>query len=148
MSNLETYKKGILEGRTIDDIERERKFQSEAQRITKLEKQLSTKIVKVDYLKNSANIIFPENIIDAIELNNRRIEWIENKNKKPLRRGTRSVCIKDVNRFIDDVNNISSNYVYDTMNVATTHALSQKLQYLFDMFLCSDKYDVMVEVNI
>ena len=52
MSNLETYKKGILEGRTIDDIERERKFQSEAQRITKLEKQLSTKIVKVDYLKN------------------------------------------------------------------------------------------------
>ena len=59
MSNLETYKKGILEWRTIDDIERERKFQSEAQRITKLEKQLSTKIVKVDYLKNSATIIFP-----------------------------------------------------------------------------------------
>ena len=148
MSTLETYKKGILEGRTIDDIERERKFQSEAQRITKLEKQLSTKIVKVDYLKNSATIIFPENIIDAIELNNRRIEWIENKNKKQLRRGTRSVCIKDVNRFIDDVNNISSNYVYDTMNVATTHALSQKLQYLFDMFLCSDKYDERIEVNI
>ena len=148
MSNLETYKKGILEGRTIDDIERERKFQSEAQRITKLEKQLSTKIVKVDYLKNSATIIFPENIIDAIELNNRRIEWIEDKNKKPSIRGTKPVCIKDVNRFIDDANNISSNYVYDMMNVATTHALSQKLQYLFDMFLCSDKYDVMVEVNI
>ena len=148
MSNLETYKKGILEGRTIDDIERERKFQSEAQRITKLEKQLSTKIVKVDYLKNSATIIFPENIIDAIELNNRRIEWIENKNKKPLRRGTRSVCIKDVNRFIDDVHNIYSNYVYKMMSVATIHALSQNLQYLFDMFLCSDKYDEIIEVNI
>ena len=148
MGNLETYKKGILEGRTIDDIEREIKFQSEAQRITRIEEQLSTKIVKVDYLKNSANIIFPENIIDAIELNNRRIEWIEEKNKKPSRRGTRPVYIKDVNRFIDDVNNISSNYVYDVMNVATTHALSQKLQYLFDMFLCSNKYDEMVEVNI
>ena len=148
MSNLETYKKGILEGRTIDDIERERKFQSEAQRITKLEKQLSTKIVKVDYLKNSATIIFPENIIDAIELNNRRIEWIENKNKKPLRRGTRSVCIKDVNRFIDDVHNIYSNYVYKMMSVATIHALSKSLQYLFDMFLCSDKYDERIEVNI
>ena len=148
MSNLETYKKGILEGRTIDDIERERKFQSEAQRITKLEKQLSTKIVKVDYLKNSATIIFPENIIDAIELNNRRIEWIENKNKKPLRRGTRSVCIKDVNRFIDDVHNIYSNYVYKMMSVSTIHALSQSLQYLFDMFLCSDKYDERIEVNI
>ena len=145
MSNLE---KGILDGLTIDDIERERKFQSEAQRIARLEKKLSTKIVKVDYLKNSATIIFPENIIDAIELNNRRIEWIEEKNKKPSRRGTRPVYIKDVNRFIDDVNNISSNYVYDTMNVATTHALSQKLQYLFDMFLCSDKYDERIEVNI
>ena len=133
---------------TIDDIEGEIKFQSEAQRITKIEKQLSTKIVKVDYLKNSANIIFPKNIIDAIELNNRRIEWIEDKNKKPSRRGTKPVCIKDVNRFIDDVNNISSNYVYDMMNAATTHALSQKLQYIFDMFLCSDKYDEMVEVNI
>ena len=148
MGNLETYKKGILEGRTIDDIEREIKFQSEAQRITRIEEQLSTKIVKVDYLKNSANIIFPENIIDAIELNNRRIEWIEEKNKKSPRRGTRPVYIKDVNRFIDDVNNISSNYVYDMMDVATTHALSQKLQYLFDMFLCSNKYDEMVEVNI
>ena len=148
MGNLETYKKGILEGRTIDDIEREIKFQSEAQRITRIEEQLSTKIVKVDYLKNSANNIFPENIIDAIELNNRRIEWIEEKNKKSPRRGTRPVYIKDVNRFIDDVNNISSNYVYDMMNVATTHALSQKLQYLFDMFLCSDKYDEIVEVNI
>lgn len=148
MSNLETYKKEILEGRTIDDVEREIKFQSEAQRITRIEEQLSTKNVKLDYLKNSANIIFPENIIDAIELNNRRIEWIEDKNKKPSIRGTKTVCIKDVNRFIDDVNNISSNYVYDMMNVATTHALSQKLQYLFDMFLCSDKYDVMVEVNI
>jgi hypothetical protein len=148
MVNLETYKKGIFEDRTIDDIERGIKFQSEAQRITKIEKQLSTKIVKVDYLKNSANIIFPENIIDAIELNNRRIEWIEDKNKKPSRRGTRPVYIKDVNRFIDDVNNISSNYVYDMMDVATTHALSQKLQYIFDMFLCSDKYDEIVEVNI
>jgi hypothetical protein len=148
MGNLETYKKGILEGRTIDDIEREIKFQSEAQRITRIEEQLSTKIVKVDYLKNSANIIFPENIIDAIELNNRRIEWIEEKNKKPSKRGTRPGYIKDVNRFIDDVNNISSNYVYDMMDVATTHALSQKLQYLFDMFLCSDKYDEIVEVNI
>ena len=37
MSNLETYKKEILEGRTIDDIEREIKFQSEAQRITRIE---------------------------------------------------------------------------------------------------------------
>ena len=148
MGNLETYKKGIFTGRAIDDIEGEIKFQSEAQRITKIEKQLSTKIVKVDYLKNSANIIFPENIIDAIELNNHRIEWIEDKNKKPSRRGTKPVCIKDVNRFIDDVNNISSNYVYDMMNSATTHALSQKLQYIFDMFLCSDKYNEMVEVNI
>ena len=148
MGNLETYKKGILEGRTIDDIEREIKFQSEAQRIKMIEEQLSTKIVKVDYLKNLANIIFPENIIDAIELNNRRIEWIEDKNKKPSRRGTRPVYIKDVNRFIDDVNNISSYYVYDMMNVDTTHALSHELQYLFDMFLCSDKYDEMVEVNI
>ena len=129
-------------------LKREIKFQSEAQRITRIEEQLSTNIVKVDYLKNSANIIFPENIIDAIELNNRRIEWIEEKNKKSPRRGTRPVYIKDVNRFIDDVNNISSNYVYDMMNVATTHALSQKLQYLFDMFLCSDKYDEIVEVNI
>jgi hypothetical protein len=34
------------------------------------------------------------------------------------------------------------------MDVVTTHALSNKLQYLFDMFLCSDKYDEMVEVNI
>lgn len=148
MSNLETYKKGILEGRTIDDIEREIKFQSEAQRITRIEEQLSTKIVNVDYLKNSANIIFPENIIDAIELNNRLIEWIKNKNKKSLRRGTRSVCIKDVNRFIDDANNIYSNYVYKMMSVATIHALSQSLQYLFDMFLCSDKYDERIEVNI
>ena len=148
MVNLETYKKGILEGRTIDDIEREIKFQSEAQRITRIEEQLSTKIVNVDYLKNSANIIFPENIIDAIELNNRRIEWIEEKNKKSSRRGTRPVYIKDVNRFIDDVNNISSNYVYDMMDVATTYVLSQKLQYIFDMFLCSNKYDEMVEVNI
>jgi hypothetical protein len=148
MSNFETYIKGTNEGRTINDIERDIKFQSEAQRITRIEEQLSTKIVKVDYLKNSANIIFPENIIDAIELNNRRIEWIEEKNKKSPRRGTRPVYIKDVNRFIDDVNNISSNYVYDMMNVATTHALSQKLQYLFDMFLCSDKYDEIVEVNI
>ena len=148
MGNLETYKKGILEGRTIDDIEREIKFQSEAQRITRIEEQLSTKIVKVDYLKNSANIIFPENIIDAIELNNRRIEWIEDKNKKPSIRGTKPVCIKDVNRFIDDVNSISSNYVYNMMNVDTTHDLSQKLQYIFDMFLCSDKYDEIVEVNI
>lgn len=148
MSNLETYKKGILEGLTIDDIERERKFQSEAQRIARLEKKLSTKIVKVDYLKNSATIIFPENIIDAIELNNRLIEWIKNKNKKSLRRGTRSVCIKDVNRFIDDANNIYSNYVYKMMSVATIHALSQSLQYLFDMFLCSDKYDERIEVNI
>jgi len=148
MSNLETYKKGILEGRTIDDIEREIKFQSEAERIKKIEDQLSTKIVKVDYLKNSANIIFPDDVIDAIELNNRRIEWIEEKNKKPSRRGTRPVYIKDVNRLIDDVNDISSNYVYDIMNVATTHALSQKLQYIFDMFLTSDKYDEKVEVNI
>ena len=132
----------------MDYIDREIKFQSEAQRITRIEEQLSTKIVNVDYLNNSANIIFPKNIIDAIELNNRRIEWIEDKNKKPSRRGTRPVYIKDVNRFIDDVNNISSNYVYDMMNVATTHALSQKLQYLFDMFLCSGKYDKMVEVNI
>ena len=145
MSNLE---KGILDGLTIDDIERERKFQSEAQRIARLEKKLSTKIVKVDYLKNSATIIFPENIIDAIELNNRRIEWIKNKNKKPLRRGTRSVCIKDVNRFIDDANNIYSNYVYKMMSASTIHSLSQSLQYLFDMFLCSDKYDERIEVNI
>ena len=99
-------------------------------------------------MKNSATIIFPENIIDAIELNNRRIEWIENKNKKPLRRGTKSVCIKDVNRFIDDVHNIYSNYVYKMMSVATIHALSQSLQCLFDMFLCSDKYDERIEVNI
>lgn len=99
-------------------------------------------------MKNSAKIIFPENIIDAIELNNRRIEWIENKNKNQLRRVTRSVCIKDVNRFIDDVNNISSNYVYKMMSVSTIHALSQSLQYLFDMFLCSDKYDERIEVNI
>ena len=148
MSNLEKYKMGIFEGRTIDDIEREIKFQSEAQRITRIEEQLSTKIVNVDYLKNSANIIFPENIIDAIELNNRRIEWIEDKNKKPSIRGTKPVCIKDVNRFIDDVHNIYSNYVYKMMSVTTIHALSQSLQYLFDMFLCSDKYDVMVEVNI
>ena len=48
MENLETNKKGIFEDRTIDDIERGIKFQSEAQRITKIEKQLSTKIVKVD----------------------------------------------------------------------------------------------------
>ena len=148
MSNLGTYIKGINEDRTIDDIERDIKFQSEAERIKKIEAQLSTKIVKVDYLKNSANIIFPDDVIDAIELNNRRIEWIEEKNKKPSRRGTRPVYIKDVNRLIDDVNNISSNYVYDMMNVATTHALSQKLQYIFDMFLTSDKYDEKVEVNI
>lgn len=52
MGNLETYKKGFFEGRTIDDIERGIKFQSEAQRITKIEKQLSTKIVR-----KSLNII-------------------------------------------------------------------------------------------
>ena len=46
MSTLETYKKGILEGCTIDDIERERKFQSEAQRITKLEKTTINKDCK------------------------------------------------------------------------------------------------------
>ena len=40
MSNLEKYKMGIFKGRTIDDIEREIKFQSEAQRITGIEEQL------------------------------------------------------------------------------------------------------------
>lgn len=106
-----------------------------------------------DYIEitddGKVSIGFPKEIEEGFERNNRKMDWINEKNSKPsIHGGTRPVCIKDVKKFIDDINNLTSNFIGLYNNQVTRESLKQCIDCLYDKFLFGDEYDIHVEVNI
>lgn len=117
-------------------------------KIRQIENNLSTNILTLDYLNRAVKVIPPNEILDAIELNNKKIEFVLEKNSKPSRSGyTRPIWIKDSNRFIDDINKICSDFENKLICSEVMQSLNNHLNFIFERFLHSDYYDEKVEVN-
>lgn len=116
--------------------------ETEAQKIARREKYMSTGIVKVDLLKPSVTIYIPYKVWDEIERNNKRIEYINEVREKAKRNPMYdnrfpegSTPVRDIDQLLEDIEKIENNYVFESLDKPTTNSLHNQLQVIFDRFV-------------
>lgn len=120
--------------------------ESEAEKIARREKYLSTDIVKVDLLKATATVDIPDSVLEEVERNNKRIEFIKEIREKAKRNPMYenrfpegNTPVRDIQRLIDDLEEVKNRFVYEGMFRATTEALDMHLRMVFERFLRHDE---------
>lgn len=123
-------------------IETYKEEETEAQKIARREKELSTSIIGVDLFKSSVKVTVPLVVEEEIERNAKRIEFIEEIREKGKRNPmyynrfpVGSTPVRDVQRLIDDIEHITSMYVNEPITESTIQSMHWQLNGIFDRFV-------------
>lgn len=107
------------------------------------EKRLSNGYVKIDLLKHEATIKVPDEVIDLLERNEKKIEFIQEclKSKDP-RKNCRfhlgQTPVKDIDALVDDINKVKNIFLHQQLNLVTTTLMEEKLKTIFHRFVTDD----------
>lgn len=118
--------------------------ETEAEKIVKREKQLSTEHVKIDLLQAGAMLDIPQKVLDLIDMTERKINIIEEyrKSKNPRKVEMFPIGharVLDVENFVEDIKCLSDEYINSMITKEITETIEMRLQLIFDRFLNMDE---------
>lgn len=122
----------------LDDIE----IESEAERLSKLEKRISTDIVKADLLNSKLTIVLPIKLVKEIDKEIRNQKFIYECRKKPtgkLRFPKGCTAVRNFWRFEDALRTLYNKYLFEPINKETIDMIDLQIQILSDKFICNDQ---------
>ena len=117
-----------------------RKNETEAEKIVRRERELSTKHVIIDLLQQQATFVIPDRVLEMVEKEERKIGMIKeyreskdpNKNK---RFPDGKIPVLDLNKLVEDIQNVKQTFLNEPITKITTTIMETKLQWIFEQFL-------------
>lgn len=120
-------------------------FLSEAEKIKRREKYLSTERVNVDLLKNTIKYNLPNSVWEEIDMTLKKINYIEDirikyKNRPDTNNRFPIGCtpVKDVHAFLVDIEKIENKYLNEVIEKPLTEAITMEINMLSERFVNDD----------
>lgn len=115
--------------------------ESEAERIVRLEKQLSTDLIKPDLLNCSIKIKLPEDLIKEIDREINKQIYVYERRKSEFGRNQfpeGSVKIRNVWGLIDVLQQIYSSFLYELIDKPNIELMDYQIRIIIDKFIHFD----------
>lgn len=110
-----------------------------AERTVRQERELSTRHVKIDLLKAEAEVDIPDKVLELIELNDRKIDFIkecrESRNPMKVGRFPVGTMVLDTDKLINDIKRVREEFINQPITAMTTSYMETKLELIFENFL-------------
>ena len=120
-------------------------FLSEAEKIKRREKYLSTERVNVDLLKNTIKYNLPNSVWEEIDRALKKINYIEDIRVKYENRPDTNnrfpighTPVKDVYAFLTDIEKIENKYLNEVIEKPLTEAITMEINMLSERFVNDD----------
>lgn len=111
-----------------------------AERTVRQERELSTRHVKIDLLKAEAEVDIPDKVLELIELNDRKIDFIKEcrESRNPMKVGRFPVggtMVLDTDKLLNDIKRVREEFINQPITAMTTSYMETKLELIFENFL-------------
>lgn len=110
-----------------------------AERTVRQERELSTRHVKIDLLKAEAEVDIPDKVLELIELNDRKIDFIkecrESGNPMKVVRFPVGTMVLDTDKLLNDIKRVREEFINQPITAMTTSYMETKLELIFENFL-------------
>ena len=116
------------------------KTETLAERTVRQERELSTRHVKIDLLKEEAEVDIPDKVLELIELNDSKIDFIKEcrESRNPMKAGRFPVggtMVLDTDKLLNDIKCVREEFINQPITTMTTSCMEAKLEVIFYEYL-------------
>ena len=117
-----------------------RRRETLAEREVRREREMSTRHVKIDILRERAVVEIPDKVWELIELNERKLDFIKecresgNPNKERIF-PVGCTMVLDTDKLFKDLEHLKNDFINEEMTAMTTYQMETRLEWIFDEYL-------------